>query len=359
MKSQSALISLLVISAMATPLVAESILLKSGDRITGTVIRENEDSYVIEVSVSKGIKDERVIQKDRIHSIDKAQDDERAFGAIKDLVPAPDGLSIDEYEQRIDQVSQFTTSFAMSSKVDEAMGMLRELRAELREVKKGGVKYNGVIYSAEMRITDAYDLDAGIAASKVRDLIADGQALAALREFSAFEADYAPTVAYSNLLPQVSAVLRAYSADLNRLLGSYNTRFASRQKGLNSMSSSDRRNSIAAIEEEQSLLQNRFLAEAQAKVTWVTPHPFCKDALKYALDHAEKVMKSIDDKMQSEPIDGGSIYREAMVLVRTGGDSGQVAELLKRADSVGMPDRYLEHLRNAGQQDTSGAVEQP
>ena len=120
-------ISLLSISL---PSMAETLVLKDGSEIEGTILRETADSYVVEVPFSRTIKEERVISKDQVARIRRAQPDLVAFAAIKDYVPTPDLLDAADYKQRIDSIGKFLKEHRLSTKFSEAKEMLNVLESE-------------------------------------------------------------------------------------------------------------------------------------------------------------------------------------------------------------------------------------
>lgn len=350
---------LLLLGALVLPVAADTYLLKNGSRLDGRLLSETEDAYVLEVVVAAGIKDEKVVPKGDVVSVEKARQDFMAFEKLKSLLPTPDGLSVDGYEERIREVSAFTTAYPVSPRVEDALKMLVKLRSELKVVSNGGVKFDGHLLTAESREANAYEIDASIEERRIRGLMADGRHVEALRAFSTFEGDYAATTSYSRLLPSVAEAARKYNQQLSRMLQTYAGRVAQRTKGLETMSVSGRMDSEAAIQEQEELLQRRFVAEQEAQMKWVTPHPFSKPALEHGAKQVEAFLRELEGKVVKPPVDGGRMYREALAAARSGVDSGEFNQLVDQAEREGIPVRYIEVLRKAAGQATTSAGEQP
>jgi hypothetical protein len=105
--------------------LADSFELKDGTKFEGTILREEGSDYIIQVQVTKSIKDERRIPKADVVSQVAEKKDETAFPEIAKLIPAPDLLDeagyveeperedepedseemVEEFRQFIDQVS--------------------------------------------------------------------------------------------------------------------------------------------------------------------------------------------------------------------------------------------------------------
>ena len=59
----------LITSLALLPMVAQAtdtFVLKNGDKVVGDLVRETEDSYVVEVHLAPTIRDEKVIPKDKV-----------------------------------------------------------------------------------------------------------------------------------------------------------------------------------------------------------------------------------------------------------------------------------------------------
>ncbi|MFZ9936600.1 MAG: PTPDL family protein [Luteolibacter sp.] len=212
--------------ALAPSSIAETLVLKDGSEIEGSILRETDDSYVVAVPFSRTIKEERVIPKDQVARIRRAQPDLVAFDAIKDLVPAPDLLDAADYKRRIASIETFLKEHRVSTKFSEARKMLGVLESEANEIHAGGIKLGGRIIPAEEYRSNQLEIDARIEESRIRSLIDQGNLLEALRKFQNFEADFRGTQPYLGLLPLVQRAIRSHMAHTEAMLGAYDKRVA-------------------------------------------------------------------------------------------------------------------------------------
>ena len=65
---------------------ADTVLLNNGQSVEGKIVYEDDTYYMLEVQVSKGIKDEKKILKSDIKSITKQEPDIEEFADRKSVV---------------------------------------------------------------------------------------------------------------------------------------------------------------------------------------------------------------------------------------------------------------------------------
>jgi hypothetical protein len=344
-RSKSALVCCFALTTF--PILADTLILKDGSKLEGRVLREEAGSYVVEVQVTKSIKDERTIPKADVASIKQEKPDEVAFEAISGLVPAPDALTQDEYAQRIRTVEKFLSDYRASAKSKEAKDMLATLKAEANEVLAGAVKLNGKIIPPSEYRANAYDIDARIEAAKIKRLVDGTRYLEALRSFSAFDRDFRNTAAYDELRPLVTKVIQTYLAGINQSLATFDARAKERQVGLERMSPADRPDTVRAIAEENAALEKRFKAEKDSKLGWVTTDPFYKPSLDETVSFGKQELTRLAAMGSAPKVDGGKLYRDAMALIQGGGNQAAVTAAITATKTALVSKPYLDKLEAA------------
>ena len=108
------LLRLLPLMAIASA-AADTFELKDGTKLEGTILREEGDHYIVQVQVTKSIKDERRIPKSDVVAQVAEKKDETAFASIAKLAPAPDLLGEEGYATRIREIASFLKSCLGSS----------------------------------------------------------------------------------------------------------------------------------------------------------------------------------------------------------------------------------------------------
>lgn len=333
--------------ALVAPAWGDVFWLKDGSKVEGVLVSQDASSYVVEVQVTKSIKDERIIAKADVRNVETAKADDEAFKRIAALGPQPDGLPIHEYDQRIQQIENFIQAYPGSLKIKEATAMLNALKEERQVIKDGGFKSNGVLHTPQDYRANAYDMDANLAALSIQRLVSGGRYLQALRAFTDFERNYGSTDACRRLTPAITEAIRRYLVEVTQSRETYDQRVKEREEGLQRMSDRDRGSSVIAIRQQQEELERQFEQQKDAKIGWVTPDPFCKPALDHAISHGKSELKRLESPKPSKSAvqDGGKVYRDVMALAKRGVDKQAAKDAISMAKQAGIPQRYLDQLQ--------------
>jgi hypothetical protein len=343
MKKTQLLASLFLCSA-ALPCGADTFTLKDGTVLEGTITKEETDSYLVEVQVTKSIKDERTIAKADVEKLDRVKPDLIAFEPIAKLVPTPDFLTADDYTQKIAAVNHFIEANRGSSKTKDAKAILETLKSESAAIAGGGVKMNGRIISATEYQTNQYDLDARVQEAKIHSLVESEQVLAALRAFADFDKEYRTTLSYGSLAPYMIQVIKNYVAEMKQSLAGLDGRLKEREVGLHRMSGADRKGTENAINEENAAIEARYKAEKTARQNWPTVTPYHKASLDDSIRFGEQEITRLSAVKTVLGIDGGKAYRELYSAVKSGANAATVSTAFSAAKAAAIPSRYLEPL---------------
>ncbi|MGA0901035.1 MAG: PTPDL family protein [Luteolibacter sp.] len=336
------LITLFIIALLPLAVQADTFVLKNGDKVKASLLRETADTYVVEVSLAPTIRDERVILKKDVVRIIKPAAGELEFKHLKDLLPAPDGLRAEEYEQRIELLARFIENFPANKDIRKAIAMRDELRAELSQVQDGAVKIAGVLYpAAELRVNQ-YELDARVEARKIKDLVNAGQHLQALRAYLDFQTEFNYTKVHLELIPLMQKLISLHFSQASQWRDTLDFRIEEREKGLMTMAPGDRRASERAIDEEKQTLLRLYRLETSTQAGWVSMHPFCKEALDHTVQFAKSELRKIDNLLSKDFTDGGAIYREVYQMQKQGADDKMLRDKVRILQKLGVPARYIQ-----------------
>ena len=345
MKKNPALGALCLL-AVALPCAADTFLLKDGTTLNGAIISQAGDSYTLDVQVTKSIKDERKIAKSEVVKITREQPGEAAFEPIAKMLPTPDLLTAAEYAAKILIVEQFLKEHSRSKRLSDAKAILATLKSEHDAVVAGGIKFNAKILSAAEYQANAYDFDARVQETKIRSLVNASQFLQALRGFAEFERDYRNTISCAALNSLIRQVIQAQVSEAKQSLQTLDARTKERVSGIQRMALADRKNTEAAIKEEDAQIEARYKAEKDAKQNWVTTSPFHKASLSDTVKFGEEELARINKAQAAPKVDGGQAYRDAWTAVH-GGNAAAVAAALAAAKTATVPARYLAPLETA------------
>ncbi len=333
---------LIAISLLPLAVMADTYVLKNGDRIEGDLIRETEDSYVLEVRLAPTIKDERVILKNDVKHIIKPDPGNEQFKQLRELVPAPDGLRVGDYKQRIELMTQFIEGFPANEHVRKAISIRDELRDEMRQVEDGAVKIDGVLYPATELRENAYELDARITSRKIKNLVSSRKHLQALRAYKEFQDEFYNTKVHLDLIPLMQQLISHHTTKAAEMRDTLNQRLEDREKGLETMTPSGRRASELAIQQEEDRLKRLFRTETSTQVGWVTVHPYSRQALDYTIQYSKTESGKLEAFLNKGFTDCGALYRELYKLKQQGADPKAISDKLRTCQRLGVPSRYLE-----------------
>lgn len=337
----------LILLVSSAPVQADTYVLTNGRKLEGELIRETEDSYVIEVQLAPTIKEEKVVNKKDVLRIIEPEKGMKEFLLLREMLPASDGLKVWEYQQRVKSLDEFIKKYPTHSKIRDAIEMRDDMREELRQVEDGAVKIDGVLYPATELRENAYELDARMEARKIKDLVSQRQYLQALRAYSGFVDDYAATRVNEELVPLIFKVIEIHTRQASKWLDSYEQRVEERENGLLSMKLSDRISSQRAIQEEEDMLKRHYQNDVVNRVGWVSIHPFSKESLAHTLQFAKTETRRIENLLAQRPGDAGELYRELYRLYQQTSDEALLRPKLREAQDLGIPKRYLEKLAMA------------
>ena len=332
---------------------ADTFTLKDGSTLEGTILREVNGSYVLEVQVTKSIKDERVVPKDDVVKIQKSKADLVAFESIAKLAEIPDMLTEEQYAERIRTLEKFLKDHRGSDKSKEARAIIAKHKAEANEISAGGIKIDGKIIPPGEYRANALEIDAGLAEKRIRALLADGQYLQALRAYSNFEADFRNTRQYAGLQPLMLQTMNQYIAQVGQTLAGYDKRIAERQTGLARMQMEDRRNTEAALKEQTATFEARLKNEKDAKIGWVSTDPYFKPSLDETLSFGKQEISRLTSLSTIPQSDAGKAYREALLKIQNANNTTAINAALSEARAAMVPQKYLTTLEAAAASATS------
>ncbi len=330
---------------------ADIFVLRDGTTLDGEVSKETEDSYVLELQISRSIKDERVILKSDIASRRASKKDMMHIKEVVDLLPTPDFLTVRDYEARVAVAKDFLEKFPESSRAKQAEAIIGILMEEMDKVKKGSLKMDGKFMTAAEYRANLLDVDAAIGELKIRKLIRDGHFFDALREYEVFERDFGKTKAYSNLRPLICQAIELHISQTSAMLADFELRDKERTVGLERMSTQDRVRAQTAIQEETSALDARYSAEKGSKRIWITPHPFHKQSLTDSINAAKRELTRMSTPLPLNVMDAGSVYRSLLSRIENGEKYTLIAKELmdaKKKSLIGP--RYFVILEEAAKQ---------
>ncbi|MBK1854850.1 hypothetical protein JO972_07755 [Verrucomicrobiaceae bacterium 5K15] len=338
--------TLLLLTGICTSsLTADTIILKTGDQYEGKVLSEDASSYLVEINVTKSIRDERRIPKDKVKEIVKTSAAEKNFKALGQLTPTPDGLSIEHYNERIKAAKDFLRLHPREKQSEAVKASLATLEKEAEVITDGGLKLDGKLIPASDIESDAYEIDARLLAADFVALAKQGQHQQSLRKWETLENDYGASEAYAKYLPLAARIMSAYQKYLDTQLKTLDARLEKRQSVLTSLSDNDRSRAERTI----SLKKAKYEAliekeEKELRTRWLTLDPYDEDALKYNHRSTETELKALSKVDTSSIKMAGPTYRKAYTAINDG-EVEEASKLIRElSSSYRLPEKYTSKL---------------
>jgi hypothetical protein len=365
MKNHFISVSLLSALLLATHAFSDTFTLKNGTVLEGKVLKkdkskEGAEVWSIEYQVTSGIKDVKLVPKDQIAKVTAIKLDDKAFEAISKLVPTPDLLATEDYQQRIDLVKAFLKKYPKAKKTKDAEAMLKTLTDEAAKVAAGGRKFDGLMVSQADYLPNAYDMDARVVDAKFRTAAKNAQWLAALRAFAELDKDFQGSASWRAAVPTALKAMQTLKAQVAASLATFDARVEKQAAELEAMPLGDRANIKRALDEEAALLEARYQTEKTAQQAWVTPHANHRQALEDCVSFADSEIQRLATPPDAAITDPGKAYRAAWKILK--GDKVEteaVDKAMTDAQASGLSEKYLTLLKDAAPASAATPTEEP
>ena len=338
-------LTLSLIAALSSQALADTIVLKSGQKYRGRIISQDAKSYLLEINITKTIKDERRISKDLIDKIIREEPDTKAFNKVAKLVPTPDLLPQAEYQQRIGSTKAFITEFPQSKYIKEANKILATLETENHTITSGGIKFDGQLISQPDKEANAYEINANILLREIEQLSKAKKYRDALRKWEKLRKDYKSSTSFQAGIPIIQRTLQNYQHDLKQLENTLEKRIKKQKTALLSMKEHDRERTVKVLEENQRKYKSLIDKEQnQLKIKWLTVNPYDKSSLTKNQQLASSELNHLKNADLKQIKLAGQDYRDAWANL-AGGNLELAATHIAKLKSLKIPKQYLAPLQ--------------
>lgn len=332
-----------LLAGLIASATADTLHLKNGTTYQGKILSETSDSYLVEVMVTKSIKEERSFAKADVTRIEREKLDETAFLEISKLAPAPDLLGADDYRARLEVCYKFVKTYPNSPLAAKARAIAGELEKENDTIAQGGVKLAGKLITATERQANKVEINARVLESSIRAHAKASEWVPALRDFTKLEADYSSTTPFKDMLPFVRQVIQQYNAQLLESAAGLPKRLEDRRVGLERMSSEDRNASSRAIAEVDEATARKIAGEKAAGIKWTSHDDFNKTSLDDAIRYCDQELKRLENLRIDAKVDAGKAWRDAWSAIQ-GSDAKVVTTALADARAARLSNDLIAEL---------------
>ena len=322
---------------------ADTIILKNGTRYQGRVLKDEGASYLLEIQVTRSIRDERRVAKADIEKIEKEDAAGAQWAEMAKLGATPDLMEASDYDGRIRRIKGFIDQFTTAKQTTDARRLIKTLEAERDSITAGAIKLGGHIISPTERDADMVAIDSAILAKKFEKSATGGRVLESLRLFDSISAQFAGSAAHVKALPLANRVLAADAAQINRSLATLDERLKQREVGLERMPAVDRERAKRIFAQQQAAFDRQVAIEKDERVKWVTVNPFDKSSLEDAKRRIDSEIKRLENPSTAKNTAPDEGYREAWKAL-DGADKEEARKIMSDVGRLNLPKIYEQKL---------------
>jgi hypothetical protein len=346
-------LSLFVISGA----LGDTVTLKTGEHLEGKVTAETDKDVTMQVQVSAGITDERVIPKAQIEKLDKTSPEVEAYRQIVAIQLGKDSMAVSQYDPYIRALKAFVEQFPNSVRTIDVQTVLNSFEAEKKRVEAGEIKMNGQWLSKQQVAKEKVQIGGELAFTYMKGQSTQGDYIGALNTFAAIEKNFPGAVIMPEAIDLAQKDLLQLEAEVNRAIPDQKAMAAQHKTDLAAAGATDRAVMAGAIKRQQDA-EDASVGTSNGGAVWP---PFYKDN--------EKSLAAIVTKMKSEgprlaglPVEK---MKESLKLTSEGKDSlsaGDVAgglAKLKEATVLWPANEFAQRLTKEASAEEKAAAATP
>ena len=252
---------------------ADTVILKSGEKVEGKILSETETEVTMSVQVTATIKDDRIIKRDEIEKIAKVQPDEEAWAVIANMTPGPDSLERDEYDRVTAALSYFTSTFPKSPHAALAQSRLDEFTSEQVRVGIGEVKLNGQWLAKETVQEERVQIAGRVLLNRMKRSAAAGQLTDAMANFDQMEKTFAGSASYPEAVELGRRILPSLKVAVEQRQTQLKLRAEDEKQRLARTKGADHDLLVALIKKETAATEATVAAIERSGVKWLPLQP--------------------------------------------------------------------------------------
>jgi hypothetical protein len=291
---------LLLTLIAAAPVWADSITLKTGETLTGTIKNETATDVTIDVQVSDSITDERDIQKSDIASMQKTQPDEIAYKQLIAVQPNPQiSYSSASYDQIISSLDGFQTQYPTSNYLPEIQKLEATFKDEKKRVDAGEIKYLGQWLTPAEAGRERVQIGGLELYDAMQQQAANGDLLGALQTFDSIErGGYQGSRSYPQAVSLALAVIPKFAQELVQQMQEVKSDQAQLKATIAATSEPEKSQLIASAKAEEDRDTAAIAAAVKSGARWVPLIQRCQ----LSVDTLQRTATSEYSRLSSIPV---------------------------------------------------------
>lgn len=250
---------------------ADTIKLKDGKSIDGTIIAEDASSVTIKTIVVGKITDNKVVPRSEIASLVKKTPEDDAAEAVKKILPTEDFLLPSAYNKIIAEgPDKFLATYPNSKYRAEILELKKSLTDEQAQSRRGMRKVDGKWLSGEEMQANEYNIQTLKVFREMEKAVAAEDFRGALDAFTRIEAMGRFSLSYPKAIELARTVLATYDGNLKAAIKAVPQKVKEAETRLANMTPSDRDAAKAEREKIKKDFVAKIAEEKKAKVRFTS-----------------------------------------------------------------------------------------
>lgn len=330
-------LSLLVFSIatllLSQAAIADTLVLKDGTKIEGTILSESANGVQIRVNITDKIKETKAYKRDQIAEIIKLAPDVVEFKKVSKLVPTGSMVSADAYKTMLRTGPvDFLSRFPDSAHKAEVEAIKKTLEEELDKVERGNIKLEDTWYSPQDKLDFPERIESQIIGMRMQNQLRGGRYyhfISAMRDFERLEKEYFGTPAFAEGVDLAQKLLPRLGNQIKGLRRDVDVKNAAWERDKGALDDIARAQVEAARKKEQAKFAADVAADKKAGITWHRVNPLSPQGLDDYLKFAGAEYKRIQTYDAAALKERAAALEEIDIMVRDGKLSQAENELPK------------------------------
>ncbi|HEY3900537.1 MAG TPA: PTPDL family protein [Chthoniobacter sp.] len=357
-KIQSLFLSLFLLLPLfvVSSAFGDTVTLKTGEHLEGKISAETDKDVTMQVQVSAGITDERVIPKSQIEKLDKVTPEVEAYRQIAAIQLGKDSMAVAQYDPYIRALTAFVEEYPKSTRTIDVQKVLDSFEQEKKRVEAGEIKMSGQWLSKAQVAKEKVQIGGELAFSYMKGQSAQGDMVGALNTFAAIEKNFPGAVVMPDAIDLAQKDLLQLEGEVKRAIPDQKAIVDQHKKDLAAAGPTDRAVMSGAIKRQE--VAEDASIQASGNSAWP---PFYKDS--------EKSLSALVTKMNTEgprlaalPVEK---MRQSLQLTSegkqalSGGDTAGGLAKLKAATDLWAANEFAQRLTKEATEDQKATAAAP
>ncbi len=298
--------------ACLLPVSADTVLLKTGQRVEGKIINETPQFVTVEVPFSETIMEKRIIARADIATVEKVAGEDIAYQGIQET-PDPDTLlgpeAVNEFLDG--RLRPFVKEYPNYVHVPELKKRIARLEADAKRLDSGDIKIFGMWLSPSQQTAEKYQVEAARIFVELRKLNERDAFGDVLNEFGILSTKFPGSIGYVRAVPIAKEAARSFIQQIDFTLANLPATLAERQQSLDLAGVGNRAQVQSALDRQDAYAVSLAERARTQRVDFYAILAYDEKGLTAMRKSAAKLLQTIDS------INTASLERAIKVIVQT------------------------------------------